>query len=228
MKQQVHHILANYVARAESLKDTDLVPSAYLDVDVKKDQIKLLKPSHKDVVMGCILQDTLRLAAAELIAKRRIDALDGNVGSYSRVLNSTARLHQIKEVNTLAAAVVEITRDKENAEKRKVQEAAELILKRAAKKKAAECTEETRRLEAMGHLIALMEKFETGGKTVSSLEAFSAKVLKEILTFYYNVRLKGIATMKKADMVDEVAKRIVVQPQHALEVLPTGPPDVVG
>ena len=80
----------------------------------------------------------------------------------------------------------------------------------------------------MGHLIALMEKFETGGKTVSSLEAFSAKVLKKILKFYYNVRLKGVAAMKKADMVDEVAKRIVVQPQHALEVLPTGPPDVVG
>ena len=129
MKQQVHHILANYVARAESLKDTDLVPSAYLDVDVKKDQIKLLKPSHKDVVMGCILQDTMGPAAAKLIAKCRIDALDGNVGSYRRVLNSTARLHnQIKEVNTLAAAVVEITRDKENAEKHKVQEAAELTI----------------------------------------------------------------------------------------------------
>ena len=105
-----------------------MVLSAYLDVDIKIDQIKLLKASYNNVVMGCTLQDTMGPGAAKLIAKRRIDALDGNVGSYSRLLNSTARLNQIKEVNTLAAAVVEITRDKENAEKRKVQEAAELTI----------------------------------------------------------------------------------------------------
>ena len=46
-----------------------------------------------------------------------------------------------------------------------------------------------------------------------------------VLKFYYNVKLKGIATMKKADMVDKLAKRLVVQPQHArLELPPTGPP----
>jgi hypothetical protein len=127
-------------------------------------------------------------------------------------------------VNTLAAAVAEITRDKDNAKKRKKEMAAELALKKADKRQAAECTEETRRLEVMGHLIPLMEKFETGEKTVSSLEALSTKVLKEILKFYYNAKLKGIATMKKADMVDEVAKRLVVQHQHASVVLPPAPP----
>ena len=224
-KDYFRHI-TNYVARAESSSDDNLVPSAYLDVEVKAHQIKLLKPSHKNVVMGCILQDTMGPGAAKLIAKRRIDALDGNVGSYSRLLNSSARLKQIKEVNTLAAAVAEITRDKDNATKRKKEVAAELALKKADKKQAAECTEEMRRLEVMGHLIPLMEKFETGEKTVSSLEALSAKVLKEILKFYYNAKLKGIATMKKADMADEVAKRLVV---HALVVLPpAGPPGSVG
>ena len=205
-----------------------MVPSAYLDVDIKIDQIKLLKPSHNNVVMGCILQDTMGPGAAKLIAKRRIDALDGNVGSYNRLLNSNARLEQIREVNTLTAAVAEITRDKDNAKKRKVQEATELALKRATKKKAAECTEETRRLEVMGHLVPLMEKFENGEKAVSSLETLSAKVLKEILKFYYNAKLKGMTTIKKADMIDEVAKRLVVQPQHVVEVLPAGPPGAVG
>jgi hypothetical protein len=49
-------------------------------------------------------------------------------------------------------------------------------------------------------------------------------VLKEIIKFYYNVKLKGIATMKKVDLVDEVAKRLVVR-QHAL---PAGSSSSVG
>ena len=67
----------------------------------------------------------------------------------------------------------------------------------------------------------LMEKFETGEKTVSSLDALSGKMLKEIIKFYYNVKLKGIATMKKVDLV---AKRLVVR-QHAL---PAGSSSSVG
>ena len=40
----------------------------------------------------------------------------------------------------------------------------------------------------MGYLIPLMETFETGEKPVC-LEALSGKVLKEILKYYYNVKL---------------------------------------
>ena len=218
-----HHI-TNFVARAEALSNANLVPSAYLDDDVKADQMKLLKPTQKDIVMGCTLQDTMGPGAVKLIAKRRIDALDGNVGSYSRLLNSSSRLQQIKEVNALAAAVAEITRDKEDARKLKKEVTANLALKKADKKQAAECTDETRRLEVVGYLMPLMEKFETGEKTVSSLDALSGKMLKEIIKFYYNVKLKGIATMKKVDLVDEVAKRLVVR-QHAL---PAGSSSSVG
>lgn len=207
--------ITNFVARAEAMSDANLVPSPYLDVHIKDDQMKLLKPTQKDVVMGCILQDTMGPGAVKLIAKRRIDALDGNVGSYSRLLNSSARLQQIKEVNALAAAVAEITRDKEDARKRKKEATANLALKKADKKQAAESTDETRRLEAVGYLMPLMEKFKTGERTVSSLDALSGKVLKEIIKFYYNVKLKGIATMKKVDLIDEVAKRLVVC-QHAV------------
>jgi hypothetical protein len=103
-----------------------------------------------------------------------------------------------------------------------------VALRKVAKKQAAECTEEARRLEARRHLIPLMEKFEIGKKALSSLEALSAQVLKEILKFFYNVKLKGIATMKKADMVQEVVKRVVVQPHRALLVPPAaGPPGTV-
>ena len=111
--------ITNFVACIESSKDTNLMPSAYLDVDVSADQIKLLKPTHKDIVMGSILRETIGIGAVKLIAKRRIDALDGNIGSYSRLLNSSARLKQIQEVNALTASVAEITRDIDNARKRR-------------------------------------------------------------------------------------------------------------
>ena len=100
----------------------------------------------------------------KLIAKHRIDALDGSVGSYSRLLNASARLEQIKEVNSLAAAVAEITRDKDDA--RKQEAPTEQALKKADKKKVAECTKESRRLEAMGYLIPMMVHIEAGEKAV--------------------------------------------------------------
>ncbi len=104
--------------------------------------MKLLKPTQKDVVMGCILQDAMGPGAVKMITERCIDALDGNVGSYSRLLNSNARLQQIKEVDAVAAAVAQRTRDNEEARtKRKKEATANLVLKKADKKQAAECTD---------------------------------------------------------------------------------------
>ena len=60
-----------------------------------------------------------------------------------------------------------------------------------------------------------MEKFETGEKAVSNLEILSRKMLREILKYYYNAKLKGVATMKKADMVTKVTKHLVLR-EHAL------------
>lgn len=139
----LNHI-TNFVAYTEASSDAQLLPSAYLDIVVTTDQIALLKPSCKDVVMGCILRDTLGPTAKKLIAKHRIDALDGNVGSYSRLLNSSARLEQIKQVNALAAAIAEISNDKENSRKEKKDKLAEQALKKAEKKRASECGEEAR------------------------------------------------------------------------------------
>ena len=157
----LNHI-TNFVAYTEASSDGQLLPSAYLDLVVTTDQIALLKATCKDVVMGCILRDTLGPTAKKRIAKRRIDALDGNVGSYSRLLNSSARLEQIKQVNALAAAIAEISNDKENSRKEKKDKLAEQASKKAEKKKASKCGEEARRLEAMAYLAPLVARFETG------------------------------------------------------------------
>jgi hypothetical protein len=199
----LNHI-TNFVAYTEASSDGQLLPSAYLDIVVTTDQIALLKPTCKDVVMGSILRDTLGPTAKKLIAKRRIDAIDG------RLLNSSARLEQIKQVNALAAAIAEISNDKENSRKEKKYKLAEQALKKAEKKKASECGEEARRLEAMAYLAPLIAKFETGERPVLSLHSLPVKMLREILKYYFNTKVTGLAAMKKMDMVDEVAKRLVV------------------
>ncbi len=54
---------------------------------------------------------------------------------------------------------------------------------------------------------------------MSSLDTISGKVLKEIIKFYCNVKLKGVST-KEVDLVDKVAKHLVVR-QHSLPADPS-------
>ncbi|KAI2494151.1 hypothetical protein MHU86_20383 [Fragilaria crotonensis] len=106
-----HHI-TNFVATQESGNNASLAPAAYLNVEMNDDQVELLKPTQKNVMMGSILKDSAGKGALKLIAKRRIDMIDGNVGSYSRVLNSTGRMEMIRDVNALAAAVAVISKER--------------------------------------------------------------------------------------------------------------------
>lgn len=72
----------------------------------------------------------------------------------------------------------------------------------------------------MAYLAPLIAKFETAERPVSSLPALPVKTLKEILKYYFNAKVTGLATMKKMDMVDEVAKRLVVMyPEQQGELL---------
>ena len=132
-----HHI-TNFVARQESGSSRILVPSAYLNVEVTDDQVELLKPSVKHVMMGAILAEAAGKGARKLIAKRRIDIIDGNIGSYSRLLNSDARMEMIRDVNALAAAVAEISKEKLDARDRLKESADQQALKKAEKVKGAE------------------------------------------------------------------------------------------
>ena len=84
-------------------------------------------------------------------------------------------------MNALAAAIAEISNDKENSRKEKKDKLAEQALKKAEKKRASDCGKEARRLEVMAYLAPLIAKFETGERPVSSLPALPVKTLKEIL-----------------------------------------------
>jgi hypothetical protein len=56
------------------------------------DQVALLNPNFKDVVLGRVLDDCLGDGAKKKLAKRQVDIISGNISSYFRVVNSQANL----------------------------------------------------------------------------------------------------------------------------------------
>jgi hypothetical protein len=52
-----------------------------LNVEINADQVELLKPTKKNVMMGSTLKDAAGKGARQLIAKRSIDMIDGNIGT---------------------------------------------------------------------------------------------------------------------------------------------------
>ena len=172
-------------------------------------QVELLKPTQKNVMMGSILKDAAGKGAVRLIAKRRIDMIDGSDGSCSCLLNSTGQMEIIREVNAFVVAVAVICKDKVDEKARAKESTDQKPLKRAEKQNAAESAEEAHQNEVMPFLMEMMGRFETGDN-FDGVKALSATVLKDILKFYFNItRLKGVLTMKKADLVIEVTNQLI-------------------
>jgi hypothetical protein len=62
----------------------------------------------KDVLHGSVISDAIGVGAKKKIAKRRINMLEGNMASYSRVLNSASQMERIKQMNEVMSIVGEI------------------------------------------------------------------------------------------------------------------------
>jgi len=131
--------VTNFVARSHAKNNNDLVPSSHLDLCITRyvnrvfyscfvnlmanlslpfflfcsDQIVLLNPNFKDLVLGRVLDDCLGDGAKKKLAKRQVDIITGNISSYSRVVNSQALLDLAVEANDIAAVIGEIRADNE-------------------------------------------------------------------------------------------------------------------
>jgi hypothetical protein len=127
------HLITNIVATQASGNNMNLVPAAYLNVELRADYVRLMKPMQKTVMMGCIPKDAAGKGAYQLIAKHRITMIDGNVGSYSRFLNARGRMEMIRDVNALAAAVAVISKEKVDEKTRAKDNADKKALKKADK-----------------------------------------------------------------------------------------------
>jgi len=81
-------IISNEACNTHWGKSTEpLLPSAYLGVEISKDQLKLMNPSVGDLILSKIEEDTMGAKAKKKIARRRHDFIDGNAKSYGKILN---------------------------------------------------------------------------------------------------------------------------------------------
>ena len=156
-------------------------PSSYLDAEVSLTQKRLFNPSKRHTLHGHISYDCKGTAAAEKIAKRRLDVVSGSIASYSRCLNDPSRLAAIKEMCEMTAAVAEISEDKEREKKRLLDEATAAAAEKAAKKKREAEEEEAKTLELQPKLEELMEPFHAGDKTPAEFQEFTVPILKELI-----------------------------------------------
>ena len=91
--------------------DEDLVLSGFLNLDVTKAQHRLFNPTFKNVLTGFIMYDVNGEGAKKKLARRRLDLIKGNIAIYSRCLNSSKRMEEMKYHHELAATVADISTD---------------------------------------------------------------------------------------------------------------------
>lgn len=205
-QQKVFSHLSNHVACIHGQNSdyfSPLTPSAHLNVEVSRDQMRLLNPTPKEVMMGTIMESTVGEKAKKKIAKRKLYFINGNVNSYSRVLNNPKQLDMIKEYCDLGATLAEISTErsekrKENALKRTVEEKS-----RAAKKAANEVSEQAKREELLPGLQA------DYAKGLDSILKLKNERLRELVKYFFEKQVQGLRTMVRADLI------LVVQECHS-------------
>jgi len=208
-QQQLFNHVTNFVAKLHWDKCTNLIPSAYLDVEMSLQQEELLNPMCKNALMGQILYDVKGKGAVQKIAKRRLDMIEGNISSYSRCLNDPKHLKAIKDLNHLVAAVAEVSADKETTKAKRKEDAANKEKEKEDKKKKEAEEEAAKKAELLPELKTIVAECEQGGD-VSGLSTLTKPTLCNLVRCYFDAKPKGLSGMNKDDLVAEVSQRIVV------------------
>ena len=86
-----------------------LTPNAYLDVEMKPIQQRLLDPKPTDFMMYAIAKTVTGEGAKQSMAKRKLDAL-GNVRAHCGAANDPKRMKRLREQLALADSVSEISK----------------------------------------------------------------------------------------------------------------------
>ena len=111
-----------------------------LEVDHQNERSLL---TMEDLIMGAAVAETMGEGAKKKLAKRRLEAMGGNMTSYSHVLNSTEQMVAIKEAKALHAAVADEVSVEIETEK----------LMRAQKKESKKADGDLKKKKAMEALI---------------------------------------------------------------------------
>ena len=229
VQQKFFHHITDKVAEANwNIEHADVSPSDYLGIAMRDDQLSLLNPTTKHVLMGHILYDVKGKGAQQKLAKRRLDFIDGNTNSYAKCLNDPKRLKETRELNELVASVAEVTAEaiKEKAKKkeRKDKEAADKIAKKAREAAA----KEERRLERVPILTAYVDKYTNKArevnyntllKEIKKDKAIKAAVLRDILNDYFKMTKAEVLGAKLPQLLTLFADKVNIK---AAEETPNG------
>ena len=101
--------LSNQACNTHWGKATEpLRQSAYLGLEISKDQLELLNPSIGDLMLSKMEEDTIGAKAKKKIARRRHDFIDGSAKSYAKILNCPTRMRRLEDYNKMQACLAEV------------------------------------------------------------------------------------------------------------------------
>ena len=95
-QQQLFSRVCNYSAQIHWDDYEDLVLNGFLNVDVTKARHQFFNPTFKNVLACLIMYYINGEGANKRLARRQLDVTEGNIASYSRLLNSSKRMEAMK------------------------------------------------------------------------------------------------------------------------------------
>jgi hypothetical protein len=205
MQCEYFHHITPFVARNHKPGPTNrasLVPSSWLGLDVSLEQENLLNPTFKDVILGNLMHETMGEGAKKKIATRRLDMIEGNIGSYSWILNSPAQLKAIADQNELNAVIAALMTEQEEKKKERKEKKTKEAKEKEQKQDELKAQFAIKKATVMPGL--LWEEIAKGRDHVASL---NNSKLKDILIYFFPTVTKGVKTMNKSKLVDELLGR---------------------
>lgn len=194
--------ITNFIARSHWNKtNQDLLPSQYLNVEFTEQQKTTLNPSLKDVVRGQMIHETVGKGAIKKLAKRRLDMIDSNIASYSRILNCPEQLERLRESKALNELLALLNEEKQLKAEKKAAERREEEKKKAQKKMADELEYAAKKIEMYPTLLEMMKH----GK--EHIKMLTNQNLKDIHKYFFDEPTPKVSNMKKSGLIDELLKR---------------------
>ena len=188
------HITNNVASNHWAKYTTPLLPSSHINCEIDSDQHSFLNPTMSDVVLSTLEKDSYGENAKKKRARRRMCMVDGSARSYSKQLNSTARMEKYADQNALVGILASLQLEKDEDKKKSKEKKAEEKKQKERKNIAKELEREQNKIEAMPGI-----EFDVQ----QGLEHVLKKNMKElvkVLDYYYNENFKELNKMKRPEL----------------------------
>ncbi len=203
-KKKFFNYISNFVARNHWDKtEKVLLPYPYLDIVTSKGQATLLQPTMKGITHGSTMADTVGKSSKKVVASRRRVLIEGNISSYSRLLNSEERLAKVREMNDVVAILTEI--QAENADKEAKAKAAKAAKAELERKKIER---ESKNAEKKAVLLPILPPL-VGAIRVNeaAITTIANPRIKKILRHFFNHE-GGLSQLARPVLVDALKAHV--------------------